>query len=192
MTFINDKHKFIFIEIEKTGTSSFDYLFSKQYGLKNELKDVRKQKRHTIARIVENKFPEKWKEYTTFAIIRNPWERYISWAKWKHNKMYDKYKISKNLLDMEKTVFQIITTSRSQSTFIFDKDEIIIDKLIRFENLQQEWDDFAPMLGLSQQTLPHRNKTDTYNYRNYYDPITINIVRKKEEKFIKYSEYTYK
>ena len=183
MTYICDKHKFIFVEVQKTATSSFNYMFHKQYKIKNFLyegKITGEFNRHRTATYIKNKFSDRWKEYLTFSIVRNPWHRYASWAKWIEDK------------DVDITIDIIIQRRLSSITdFIFDKDKLIVDKILKFENLQQEWDEFAPTISLEPKTLDHQNKTNIYDYHDYYNDKLIDMVYKKEKKIIDMMGYTY-
>ncbi len=182
MTYICDKHKFIFVEVQKTATSSFNYMFRKEYKIKNVLpfgKITGENNRHRTATYIKNKFSDRWKEYLTFSIVRNPWHRYASWAKWIEDK------------DVDITIDIIMQRRLSITDFIFDKDEVIVDKILKFENLQQEWNDFAPSIGLYPQKLPWINNLGTYDYHDYYDDDLIDMVYRKEKKIIDMMGYTY-
>ena len=182
MTYICDKHKFIFIEAQKTATSSFNYMFREEYKIKNLLQEGKitgEFNRHRTATYIKDKFSDRWKEYTTFSIVRNPWHRYASWAKWIEDK------------DADITIHTIIQRRLSITDFIFDKDKIIVDKILKFENLQQEWNDFASTIGLYPQKLPWINNLGTYDYHDYYDDDLIDMVYRKEKKIIDMMGYTY-
>tara|TARA_Y100000389_G_scaffold95188_1_gene91842 strand:+ start:483 stop:1088 length:606 start_codon:yes stop_codon:yes gene_type:complete len=61
----SDKHKVVFIAIPKTGTRSVYNTMQKNYGA------VLYKEHH-------NKIPEKYKDYYSFTIVRNPYDRFIS------------------------------------------------------------------------------------------------------------------
>lgn len=183
MTFISDTNEFIFIEVQKTATSSFNYMFRKEYKIKNVLpfgKITGENNRHRTATYIKDKFSYRWKEYTTFSIVRNPWHRYASWSKWLESRGFND------------SIHSILRQDNCSITdFIFDKDKIIVDKILKFENLQQEWNDFASTIGLYPQKLPWRNNLGTYDYHNYYDDDLIDMVYRKEKKIIDMMGYTY-
>ena len=181
MTFISETNKFIFIEPQKTATSSFNYLFRKEYKIKNLLRRGRglaENNRHQFSKHIKDKFPDRWQKYTTFCIVRNPWHRYVSWFRYE-------------IIEYSNLTFDEILGRNSQTDFIFDENIILVDKILKFENLQQEWDEFAPTLGLYPRKLPHKNNLGTYDYRDYYDDGLIDIVYKKEKKIIDMMGYTY-
>tara|TARA_B100001094_G_scaffold311368_1_gene346945 strand:+ start:242 stop:793 length:552 start_codon:yes stop_codon:yes gene_type:complete len=182
MTYICDKYKFIFIEPQKTATSSFNYMFNKQYKIKNLLNKGKisgEDNRHRTAKHIKKKFSDRWKEYVTFSIVRNPWHRYASWVKWLEKK------------DIYITIDTILNQPFSVTDFIFDEDKLIVDKILKFENLQQEWNEFAPTISLESKTLAHKNKANTYDYHDYYHHDLIDIVYEREKKIIDMMNYTY-
>jgi hypothetical protein len=188
MTFISDSNKFIYIEIPKTGTASLNCLLKWKYSIKNLLVNKNRisgdNDRHVTGRHIKNKFPDRWEKYTTFCVVRNPWHRYISRLRWEH---LSKHK-NRNV-DIK--IHTIIRYTPSITDFIFDKDEVIVDKILKFENLQQEWNDFAPSIGLYPQELPWRNNLGTYDYHDYYNNELIDMVYEKEKKIIDMMNYTY-
>ena len=68
---INHKHKFIFIEVHKTGSSTT------QAVLQNVLNESNRTK-HVPLDYYLNKFPTKFNNYFKFMFVRNPWSRVIS------------------------------------------------------------------------------------------------------------------
>lgn len=180
MTFISDTNKFIFIEAQKTATKSFRWMFRTDYEIEELLYQGNisgELNRHRTATYIKDKFSDRWKEYVTFSIVRNPWRRYASWAKWIEDKDID--------IDI------IIQKRPSITDFIFDKDKVIVDKILKFENLQQEWNEFSPTIGLYPRELPCKNNLGIYDYRDYYNDELIDIVYQKEKKIIDMMGYTY-
>ena len=61
---VNNQHKFIFVHVYRTGGTSID----KAFGGNNH-----KGGTHTALETVPN-----WKDYFSFAFVRNPWDRVVS------------------------------------------------------------------------------------------------------------------
>ena len=182
MTFISDTNKFIFIEAQKTATKSFRWMFRRHYKIENLLhggKILEEHNRHRTSKHIRNRFPDRWKEYTTFSIVRNPWHRYASWKKWLES------------TGIDDSIYTIVHKYSSITDFIFDKDKLIIDKVLRLENIQKEWDDFSSTIGLYPRKLPWKNNLGIYDYHDYYDDDLIDTVYKKEKKIIDMMGYTY-
>lgn len=55
----------------------------------------------------------------------------------------------------------------------------LFDHIARFENLAQEYSVLIARLGLPPGPPPHTNRTAAGDYRDAYDPQTIELVRRK-------------
>ena len=83
MPFIH-QHKLLFIHIPKTGGTSVETKFN--VIRKNELYEEKIKevdgilfaKQHWLPYLIEKEFPEKFKQYKKFCIVRNPYTRVIS------------------------------------------------------------------------------------------------------------------
>ena len=71
-----------------------------------------------------------------------------------------------------------------------DEGRIDMDRIIRFENLQADFDLVANDVGISSQ-LPHINKTTETNYRDFYDEKTKQLVADWHQKDIQYFGYKF-
>ena len=70
------------------------------------------------------------------------------------------------------------------------KGTIIVDEIVRFENLEREFNNVLKRLG-EKATLQHLNKSNRGNYRDYYDEEAIEIVHKWFEQDIERFEYQF-
>jgi hypothetical protein len=69
-------HKILFYHVPKTGGSSITYwLENNNLGLVASIKPMHA---HPKA-FVTNSFPENWPVNWSFCVVRNPWERWVSW-----------------------------------------------------------------------------------------------------------------
>ena len=63
--------------------------------------------------------------------------------------------------------------------------------LIRFENLQQDFDTFCDKVNIPRQVLPHKNKSEHKHYSEYYDNATRKLVEKMYAKDLEYFGYKF-
>ena len=64
--------------------------------------------------------------------------------------------------------------------------------LIRYENLQNDWDRLLISVGMEPVKLPHLNRTGGKgDYRDYYDPSTVAMVADKFAEEISKFGYTF-
>lgn len=209
---ISHKHKFITIDIPKTGSRSLRESLSPlnildivglpdrratfyQHGsaieCKNSLKNIQ----------------IKYDEYHTFCVVRNPWERYCSYLR--YFKMYAELYRSRDssikwttpevrqgesCVDMfeNKTDTQvlehIIDKYPAQHHYYMHNDKIIVDHIAEFSRLSEEFESFCTHVGLSC-NLKHKNKTSSTIY--IYPKKLRDIVSEKESHVIELMEYKY-
>ncbi len=184
---VSHKHKCIFIHIPKTAGSSIrEVLYGSIYGGS-----------HATAREFQILFPEEFQSYYKFAVVRNPWERLVSayayFYKGGNNSDLDlvvqekmksldgfegwcDYLYEESLSKLRS--LPIVPHFAPQTSFIADENRgVIVDSILRFENLQDDFE--AVNNGLfSGVKLGRHRSTKHDNYRNYYNTKTRNLVEK--------------
>jgi hypothetical protein len=71
-----------------------------------------------------------------------------------------------------------------------DEGAIKIDKIIKFENLNEDFRDVAEALGINEE-LPHLNKTRKTNYKDFYNDEIRNMVADWFAEDIKMFNYSF-
>lgn len=137
---------------------------------------------HEPALSVREKFPkEVWDEYFKFSIARNPWDRMVSLFFWRtrNPKRYPKIYLPprKRWHTLIPAVIREWQARRGFAEFVEDIDEtndefyfldgrLFVDHMIRFENLQKDFDQVCRRLGLPTGTLPRLK--GGYNPKAHY------------------------
>jgi hypothetical protein len=206
---ISHKHKFVFISIPKTGSTSVRNSLS-QYGdvfsssdpnsrlyLHLKAKDLKKY-------FINNKW--NWDEYYKFAFVRNPWDSILSQYCYKLNFInrekldmpYNKkFMIHCKLLKTkcknfhEAVQLNLLTFENQVNWAIDDEGKNLINFIGRFENINQDFKTICQQIGLPETELKHQNKTAHLNYCEYYDEKSIEIVRKKFKEDIEIFNYEF-
>jgi len=144
-----------------------------------------------------------------FAFVRNPWDRCVSAFRWvssggnNNNDEKDaqeylgKYRSDfsafvKHYKDCDKILEQI--HFQPQYKWVCDDhDNLLVDFVGRFENLQEDFDKLCDTIEAPRQKLMHHKKPKTKHkhYREYYDDETKQIVAEKYAKDIEYFGYTF-
>lgn len=196
---ISHKHKFIFIHIPKTGGHSVDKFFLN----KNMVDDT---KWHCTGNQIFNFLGEdKWQQYKTFTIVRNPWDRMVSEYSWQAQTGENQiatpwgnkevtFKQFLKMVSKSPTDHHDMNSIRSFDTwyrhqeikdghlneqykFVIDSTgKTIIDNIIKFENLNEGFRNMLSCIGMPAEDLPHLNKSKHKHYTEYYDQECIDMI----------------
>ena len=179
---IFDEYKCIFIHLEKTGGTSIESLFANN-GCRLVIED-----RHLRARQVAERRPDKWRDYFTFTIVRNPWEKIYSW--WWNDHEHGKVKMS--FKEHVKFLSGLKGNHISTNQVDFIRARPPIDHIGRFENLREEMNMLIDRFDLNDTTIPHERKIPNKPHCSaYYDDELVELVGKMFEKDIKRFGYEF-
>ena len=183
--------KTIFIHIHRTGGSSMISLLKK--ALPNQV-DVIAQ--HGNASTMERKLLEKYPDYFVFSMVRNPWDRLLSWYSLLYKSDPQDLKIER--LRFEQFLINTALDDGNDSflfnqldyfkSMTFDSDLITI---YRFENYSEEVKKIAKQLQINIQEIPRSNETLTKDYREYYTEKSKALVTEKCASDIDYFGYLF-
>jgi hypothetical protein len=195
---ISHKHKFIFLHIPKTAGLSLVEALSKN-SHSNDFK-----KGHFKLQRYFDSFNDTYdlSEYFIFSIFRNPFERSVSAFNYlKQGGLNDFDKKARDKLGMQNLSFKefVLKYFRKdlhQQHFIPQVDFIgqhfnMVNFIGKFENLQEDFNTICDKIGIPQQKLPHKNKSNHKHYTEYYDEETKQIVAEKYARDIEYFGYEF-
>lgn len=114
------------------------------------------------------------KSYYKFSIVRNPYDRIVSYFAWLNGKWHKNIKLNKN--DFKSYIdevykngdFRINRHLLPQHEFIYNTKHFSIDKIIHFENLNDEFATIGKKLNLKCK-LPKRMISFHEEFQFYYD-----------------------
>ena len=183
--------KTIFIHIHRTGGTSITSLLKR--ALPNQV-DVIAQ--HGNASTMEKKILEEYPDYFVFSIVRNPWDRLLSWYSLL-------YKSDPKDLETERVRFEefLINTAHDDGNDSFLLNQIDYFKsttfhpdrvtIYRFENYEEEVKKIAARLQITIQETPRINETLTKDYKKYYTEKGKALVDQKCARDIAYFGYSF-
>ena len=166
---VNDSGKFIFVHVYKNAGSSMERALGGGPWAHGP-------KKHTMLEDVPN-----WKDYFSFAFVRNPWDRMLaSYA----------YKNRKNLqLDLfEQFVRRLTSTKKRLAQYNMVKNCSFIG---RFEHINEDFRTICDILELKDIVLPHLVKSKHEPYAHYYTDELKDIVYKLSSGDIDHFGFTF-
>ena len=131
-----------------------------------------------------------------FSVIRNPWDKFISSWVYCNNKdnFFGNKTIKEVLLNLpskETHSHHYWHLTKPQSSILVSNGKVNVDVLIRFENLQEDFNKLCDIIGIEKFKLPHLNKTTHGNYWEYFDAETTEIFMDKYGDDVKNFEYKF-
>lgn len=106
--------------------------------------------------------------YFCFAVVRNPWDRFVS--AWKYLSSTRDRTLAEVLAHLPQRGHDYRHLTRPQHATLFDtQGRLVVDCLIRFERLQEGYDRVCDLIGKPRCVLPHRNRGAREHYREYFD-----------------------
>lgn len=138
---------------------------------------------------------EQFYSYYKFSVVRNPWSRAFSWYK---NVMKDPIH-RKNLQIPDKQSFDEFLNIHAGKGYLMPqtywlknfRGEIALDYIGKFETLAGDFRKVCKDLGAGDIQLPHKLKSDSSDYRDYYNVELKNMIAGIYKEEIKLFDYTF-
>lgn len=137
----------------------------------------------------------------TFGFVRNPWDRAVS--SWKYGDYWGNWDMNfvdfcRNLKNLEinpkngEAKNGLLLHACEQHPFLISENKNLkADFIGKFENLQEDFNTICDKIGIPQQQLPYKNKTNHKHYTEYYDDETKSIVSERYATDIEYFNYKF-
>lgn len=107
-------------------------------------------------------------DYFIFAVIRNPWDRFISG--WKYCATTRDRTLRDVLQNLPSKGHDYRHLTRQQYATLYNSEgRSITDYLIRYESLQQGFDQVSDIIGKPRRKLAHHNRGNRRRYTDYFD-----------------------
>ena len=188
---IEDQYKFISVDIPRTACSERCRLIAGMpWGEVPEkvmhAKYWREIPKHAKAMQYKVHSPEKFKAYFVYSFVRNPWDRMVSFFRYRQRRFgatdFRHYILKNEFGDL----------STQQIDYLTDQDgRILVDFIGRFENLYEDFDKVCRAINFQGSLEYSQEKKSTANYWAYYDDRTRKIVAKNSKKDIEYFGYSF-
>mgnify|MGYP005827038629 CR=1 FL=1 len=186
------EYKCIFIPVPRTGTTSMSKIIPKPFHPHPDILEVKE--------VIPKK---KFDAYFKFAFVRNPWDRIVSLYLRSRQQGFKRLSLylRAQQQDFKSFVYSCKMASshcawprskKYQLDWLCDEDNnLLMDFVGRFENLQNDFNHVCKEIGLPQQKLGHKNNSGGHDYRDYYDSELIDVVHRNFKKDIEYFGYEF-
>ena len=200
---ISHKHKCIFVEVPKTGSTSIRAMLGKAYIPHLNLVEIKTLMENSwtqfggrtnrIRAALYQLLPRERKieigrrqfeSYFKFGFVRNPWDRVVSlYERTEPIQMKDKMSFDEFVEWIQFSSATCIHSSphRYQLDWFLDgSGNMLADFIGRFECLERDWAVVADKLGITEKTLPHaRENPRVRPYTEYYTARTRDLIAQK-------------
>jgi hypothetical protein len=206
---LSEGNLYCFIAPPKTGTTTITHLLEKDESALRDCVPVDRKKvfvsGHAAAReVAELLGEERWSRLFSFAIVRNPWDRFVSSYFFYKNglaaegvrtgrdrRLPTVLKVaSANLLPFNLWVW--IYRPVPCSEYVTDRQgKVIVSKVYRFEDYAAAFKDICVRLNIPKPELKKANASKHKDYRQYYNKVSIRLVGRRCRSDVELFGYTF-
>lgn len=192
MTIISHRHRCVFIAVPKNASHAIrfalrpflDPIDEEQVALfvhKRIDRPVFTDMRHghqTALQVRAALGPELWSRYRSFAVVRNPWARFVSYVAFmKRGGEWPRDPVAALRRTLQHPENQSAVHFRPQSDYLVDAErQLLVTQICRLEQLETDFAAVTAALGLPPIALDLHNTSNHGHYANYYDDAMIAAV----------------
>ncbi len=155
---------------------------------------------HAPASVIATTFPDEWRDYFKFCVVRNPWDKTLSDYFWRTKRIEMPPDFDAYVDALAREPLPGITPKNHQNWDMYTiNDELAVDYVVRFEDLTNDLSEALAKTSLEWDGwMPHMKKgaddekgTPRRNYREYYSEHARQVVGRVYEKEINQFGYTF-
>ncbi len=158
---------------------------------------------HAPAMAVAKTFPNEWRDYFKFCIVRNPWDKTVSDYFWRTKRVKNPPTFEQYVDALERgdTLDGIVPENHQNWDMYAINDRVAVDFVVRFEDMANglnkafsyttlKWDGWMPSIHMNKSTETSGAKPKR-NYQELYNDHTAQVVARLYEKEIKTFDYKF-
>jgi hypothetical protein len=172
---ISERHRCVFVHIPKTAGESIETFFlGKPLNTPEDPRVSLPSKHASLAEILAD-HPHVRDGYLSFTVVRNPWDRYVSYLSHAHRER-ERFTEDELRTQMRRMLFHPFYLRRSTRNMICLDGRVAVDHVLRFERLGEDFRRLCAALGIEGELSRH-NPSSHRHYSSYFDPWTRECLR---------------
>ena len=158
------EHNILFVHIPKNAGSS----------IRDKL-DITKSGHYPLSILQSHMDKKTFDNAIKIAVFRNPWERMVSWYRYRKQKSQDpkqmpfSYWLRNGKVQYNMQSFDSLSQIKWCCKLDSIKLQESLDYIFNFEHLDEQWKEFCDIEKINIKKLPKTNDTGTYYYTEQYD-----------------------
>lgn len=134
--------------------------------------------KHWGVREYQQAYPEEFRTHFKFSIVRNPWDRMVSWVKYRDRRFNrNRGTFEERFIgDLRDPVFTDLARSKSYTAMLTIQGELLVDEICYFDRLEEQLPALNERTGVDFLKLPRTNGTQHDHYRKYYTAQSARLV----------------
>lgn len=180
---ISSEHRFIFVHVGRTGGSSLERMAGVPLTTDPRTRAAGNTDfpdKHECFQHYRERYPEEFRSYFKFTIVRNPFERlHSSWV-WRTETVGDLRGMSlRDLIESRPADYALVEKFRLDGMTIEDS-IAAFDHVARFERLVDEYRFLVQRIPLAADAKPpHVNRTLRGRYQDAFNAASVRLVRRR-------------
>lgn len=198
---ISYRHEFIFIKTKKTAGSSIEHYLFPYLGATDictgssidgtpSLNSIKKRKGHIGWRWIAEHKSQEWRDFFSFAVVRNPWETVVSAYHWLRHYNVMQGMVVELYPDFSSWVMGPIPLTFDPWPLFADHTGPRVDRVLRYEHLEQDIAQIPVPYSGELRTV-RKKRTDHADYRGYYNDASRERVGNIFSSVIDYFDYRF-
>jgi len=158
------EHNILFVHIPKNAGSS----------IRDKL-DITKSGHYPLSILQSHMDKKTFDNAIKIAVFRNPWERMVSWYRYRKQKSQDpkqmpfSYWLRNGKVQYNMQSFDSLSQIKWCCKLDSIKLQESLDYIFNFEHLDEQWKEFCDIEKINIKKLPKTNDTGAYDYTEQYD-----------------------
>lgn len=200
-------YNFLFVHIPKTAGNSIQNILKRysvdkifchaphqdgveRFAVRSELFNTKKHS--TLSEYKKEYGDTLFSKLYKFTCVRNPWDRAMSYyfSPGRGQVAWDKYDFIE-FVNQIQPIAHYLSIGENEPRPLIHHVAKNVDYIIRFENLETDFERVCEKIGIPKSPLPIRNKSTKDAHYKYYDQETIDIISERFNDEIQYFGYSF-